>query len=258
LDGKRAKQLGILTVDSWNNIQRYETVTNAFFIFDEQKVIGHGSWVKSFLKITKRNRWILLTATPVMWLDYAPVFIANGLYTNITEFKRRHVQFVPFLRYEKVLKYLDEELLERFRNDLLVEMPYKNEKEKYVNFLEVEYDKEFVAAVMKNRWNPLTDRPIVDAAELWRLTRRIVNSDPSRLAMIRKLMECHDRLIIFYNFDYELAILRALWNEIAVGEWNGHRHDPLPDTDKWVYLVQFTAGGEGWNCILTNAVCIYS
>jgi superfamily II DNA or RNA helicase len=254
-----ASVAGALTIDSWNNLHNYTDVQDAFFIFDEQRVVGHGTWVKSFLKITKKNRWILLTATPGdNWLDYAPVFIANGWYKNITDFKFRHVRLAPYLKYEKVIGYYNEERLERLRNEILVEMPYLKHTTRILNYMDVEYDEELVGAIVKNRWNVLYDHPIQDAAELWRLMRRIVYSDPSRLEMVRKIMQCHDKLIIFYNFDYELEILRTLGSEITVAEWNGHRHMLIPNTDKWVYLVQYMAGAEGWNCTDTSGMLLYS
>lgn len=254
-----ASVAGGLTIDSWNNLHNYVDVQDAFFIFDEQRVVGHGTWVKSFLKITKKNRWILLTATPGdNWLDYAPVFIANGWYKNITDFKFRHVQYAPFLKYPKVVGYHNEERLERLRNEILIEMPYEKHTTRILNYMDVDYDEELVSAIVKSRWNYGDDRPIQDAAELWRMMRRIVNSDPSRLDMIRKVMGWHPKLIIFYNFDYELEILRTLGSEIALAEWNGHRHMPIPDTDKWVYLVQYVAGAEGWNCTDTSGMLLYS
>ncbi len=102
------------------------------------------------------------------------------------------------------------------------------------------------------------DRSIKDVAEMFRLIRRVVNSDPSRLEMIRHLMTLHPRLIIFYSYNFELDILRTLCDEIEVGEWNGHQKDGVPESDNWVYLVQYVAGAESWNCISTDAMVLYS
>ena len=250
---------GVLTIDSWNNIGRYENVGDSFFIFDEQRLVGYGAWVKSFLRIARSNRWILLTATPGdNWLDYAPVFIANGWYKDITEFKRRHVLYAPYIKYPKVIGWIGEDRLQRLRNEILVEMPYVRTTERIVNHIEVGYDKELVKKLAVERWNHVEDRPIKDAGELWRLTRMVVNSDPSRLEAIRDLLKLHPRLIVFYNFDYELKILRTLRDVTEVSEWNGHRHDGIPVGDRWVYLVQYTAGAEGWNCISTDTIAFYS
>ena len=247
---------GLLKVDSWNNIENYVDVEGAFFIFDEQRLVGHGSWVKSFLKISRRNRWILLTATPGdSWLDYAPIFIANGFYKNITDFKRRHAIYAPYVRFPKILRYVGEDRLERLRHEVLVEMPYLKHTTRIVNYLDVGYDKDLIVKIQKTRWHHVEKRPIKDVAELWRFMRQVVNTDPSRIETVHMLAKCHPKLIVFYNYDYELAILRTLDNTF---EWNGHRHDPLPQGDKWVYLVQYTAGSEGWNCTSTDAMCFYS
>ena len=248
---------GVLNVDSWNNIDKYIDIENAFFIFDEQRVVGHGAWVKNFLKIVPHNQWVLLSATPGdTWLDYAPLFIANGWYKNITQFKREHVVYAPYVRFPKVIRYLNEEKLERLRNELLVEMPYVSHTERILNYIPVQYDKELMDWIIKNRWNVFEDRPIVDMGELFRLMRMIVNSDSSRLEAVRFILKMHPKLIIFYNFDYELEILRNL--EFAVGEWNGHRKTPIPNADKWVYLVQYVAGSESWNCTETDTMVLYS
>jgi hypothetical protein len=250
---------GVLTVDSWNNIGKYVDVKDAFFIFDEQRVVGHGAWVRSFLKIVKRNRWILLSATPGdTWLDYAPVFIANGWYRNLTDFKRQHVLYAPFTKYPQVIGYVGEEKLQALRNEVLVEMPYVMHTQRILNYMDVSYDKELVKAVVRNRWNIYEDKPVKDAAELWRLVRRIVNSDPSRFETIKFLLKFHPKLIIFYNFDYELDILRWLGDTVVCAEWNGHHKDSIPDSDTWVYLVQYSAGGEGWNCTETDSMVLYS
>jgi hypothetical protein len=250
---------GILTIDSWNNIGRYEDVGDSFFIFDEQRLVGHGAWVKSFLRIAGNNRWILLSATPGdTWLDYAPVFIANGWYKNITDFKRRHVVYAPYIKFPKIVGYIGEGRLERLRNEILVEMPYLKHTERVVNWLEVGHDKALVKDIQKRRWHHIENRPIKDIAELWRYTRMVVNSDPSRLETIRGLLKFHPRLIVFYNFDYELDILRELNNDFQVHEWNGHKHQDPPMGDCWIYLVQYTAGSEGWNCTSTDAMAFYS
>lgn len=255
---------GIITIDSWAKIDWYEEVTDSFFIFDEQRVSGHGAWVKSFIKIARKNHWILLSATPGdQWVDYAPVFVANGFYRNLTEFRRKHIVLEPYLKFPKIRGYLNETKLELLRNEILVEMPFFNDVERWVNYIDVGYDKEAVNRIYKDRWNIFENKPVKDAAEMFRLMKRVVNSDPSRMDNIEWLMKTHPRLIIFYNFNYELEILRTLNDQIEVFEWNGHKKDVLPDSDKcdsdrWVYLVQYIAGAEGWNCTSTDSMVLYS
>jgi hypothetical protein len=250
---------GILTVDSWNNLHKYTDIEDAFFIFDEQRLVGSGSWVRSFLKIATKNRWILLSATPGdTWTDYAPVFVANGFYKNLTAFRREHVVYEPFLKFPKIKRYLNEQKLAFLRNDMLVEMPYTSETKRFLNYMDVGYDFEMFARVYRDRWNVFENRPIRDVAEMFRVMRKVVNSDPSRLEMVRYLMSVHPRLVIFYNFNYELEILRTLRDDVWVLEWNGHKKDYLPEADKWVYLVQYVAGAEGWNCTSTDAMVLYS
>jgi hypothetical protein len=258
---RNATVAGVLTVDSWNNVGNYLDVKDAFFIFDEQRLVGHGAWVKNFLKIARNgNPWIMLSATPGdVWLDYAPLFIANGWYKNITDFKRQHVVYAPYLRFPKVDGYIGEQKLERLRSEVLVEMPYLKHTERILNYMSVGYDKELMDAMIKNRWNVFENRPITDMAELFRLMRFVANTDPSRLETVKFLTKIHDRMIVFYNFDYELEILRTLQIPgVSVGEYNGHRKTPIPETDKWVYLVQYAAGAESWNCTETDAMVLYS
>ena len=252
---------GKLTVDSWNNLSKYIWVEDAFFIFDEQRLVGSGAWTKYFQKIAKNNNWVLLSATPGdTWMDYIPVFVANGLYKNPTQFKREHVVYAPFSKYPRIVRYLGVPTLEKYRNMLLVEMPYKKHTKRIVEDIRVEHDADLFNTVVKKRWHVYEDRPIKDVGEMFRMMRKVVNSDPSRLQAVSDLLSEHPKLIVFYNFDYELEALRNhIWGEnVEVAEWNGHRHEPIPSSDSWVYLVQYVAGAEGWNCIETDSVVFYS
>lgn len=252
----------VLHVDSWNNIGSYKDVTGAFFILDEQRLVGSGAWTRAFLQIAKHNQWILLSATPGdTWLDYIPVFIANGFYKNRTEFIREHVVFKPYSKFPKVERYTNVNRLVRQRNAVLVHMPYSTQTVRVHKDIEVQYDKSTFAKVLEERWNVFEGRPIRDKAELFLVMRKVVNSDPSRLAAVEALMMVHPRLIVFYNFNYELDMLRTLAEKhpnVRFAEWNGQKHQEVPDTSHWVYLVQFTAGAEGWNCITTDATIFYS
>lgn len=263
--GREMSVAGLLTVDSWNNIERYEDVEDAFFVFDEQRLVGAGAWTKSFLKIARRNRWILLSATPGdTWLDYIPVFIANGFYRNRTEFKREHVVYVRFSKFPKVERYTGEDKLERLKKSILVDMPYERHTVRHTHHMLVNHDKESLHSAIVQRWHVFEQRPLRDVAELFSVMRKIVNSDASRRDAVLELMEKHPKLIIFYNFNYELEILRTLGDalidgeEVEVAEWNGHKHQPIPSGDRWIYLVQYVAGAEGWNCTDTDAMVFYS
>jgi len=250
---------GTVVVDSWNNLDKYKEVKDAFFIFDEQRLVGSGTWTKAFLKIAKSNRWILLTATPGdTWLDYVPVFVANGFYKNRTQFKRDHVVYNTFTKFPKVDRYIGEQKLERLRKQILVPMRYKGEAERIYDTIKVAHDNMAMRRVMKDRWHVYEQRPLKDVGEYFRVMRMVCNTDPSRFEECLSLLDKHDKLVIFYNFDYELAILRALSAHVTVAEWNGHKHQEIPKTDKWAYLVQYTAGSEGWNCTETNAMCFWS
>lgn len=250
---------GLLTVDSWNNIDKYSKISGAFFIFDEQRLVGSGRWVKAFLKIAKRNNWILLSATPGdTWMDYVPVFVANGFYKNRTEFKREHVVYAPYVRFPKILRYVGEGRLIKLREKILIPMPYPKLTVRHSVTKIVSHKEDLLKSVIKNRWHIYQNRPIRDISELFQIMRRIINCDASRVRAIRKLMEEHPKMVIFYNFDYELEILRQLGSEIPIAEWNGHRHEEIPETDKWLYLVQYVAGSEGWNCVETDTIVFYS
>lgn len=250
-----------VTVDSWNNIKKYVDVKDAFFIFDEQRVIGKGVWVKSFLKITKSNRWILLSATPGdSWSDYIPVFMANGFYKNRTEFNEQHVIWKRIHNFYKVDRYINTGRLIRLREKILVDMPVQKTAVSHHETISVSYDRLAVKELIKTRWNPYDKCPIENAAQFSYVFRKIVNSDPSRVMATLELVESSERAIIFYNYDYELDILKGIQygKDFAVAEWNGHKHQEIPDTEKWVYLVQYTAGCEGWNCIKTNTIIFFS
>lgn len=250
-----------VAVDSWNNIKKYVNVKDSFFIFDEQRVVGSGAWVKAFLEIVKTNEWILLSATPGdTWLDYIPVFIANGFYKSRTEFIREHVMFSRFSKYPKVDRYICCGRLIKYKRQILVDMEYKRPAIPINENVRTNYDKDLYLTASKTRWDLYKDEPVRDAAGLCYLLRRIVNSDPSRIDSLKMLLNKHDRIIIFYNFDYELAILREAAGDIGIvfAEWNGHKHEPLPESDRWLYFVQYAAGAEGWNCITTNAIIFFS
>ena len=254
-----ATTAGLLVVDSWNNIAKYTEIEDSFFIFDEQRLVGSGAWVKAFYKIAKRNNWILLTATPGDdWIEYVPLMVANGLYKNKTEFCKEHVIWQPYSKYPKIQSYRQTHTLEKYRSMLLVEMPYLKHTRRHVEYVYCTWDADLYDRAWKDRWHVFEDRPIEDVAEMFRVLRQISSTDQSRLDALLELMEKHPRLIIFYNFDYELEILRELSNMVEVREWNGHRHDPVPEGDKWLYLVQYTAGSEGWNCVATDATVFWS
>ena len=297
-----------IVVDSWNNIQKYADVTNAFFIFDEQRVVGYGAWSKTFIKICKSNNWILLSATPGdTWQDYIPVFIANGFYRNKTEFEREHIVWKRFINYPAIDKYINTGRLVRLRDRILVDMDFTRHTTAHHEDVCVKYDIQLYKDTSKNRkdpynWGyipykgaPLPDsllvgrdisaedagkqimpgwlytpkngdyvkrvnKPIQNASELCYIWRKIVNTDVSRQIALLEIFENHPRMIVFYNFDYELEILKGLYygEDVEIAEWNGHKHQPVPDCESWVYLVQYNAGAEGWNCIKTDTIVFFS
>lgn len=250
-----------VVIDSWNNIGKYSDVENSFFIFDEQRVIGSGSWVKSFLKITKKNEWILLSATPGdTWQDYIPVFLANGFYKNKTEFVQEHVIFSRFSKFPKIDRYVNTGRLIRLRNSILIDMDFDRKTVAHHNDIEVSYNMDKYKEVMKKRWDPYKNEPITNAGGLCYVLRKVVNSDDSRSVAMLEIFEKHPRIIVFYNFDYELDILKSLYygDDVEIAEWNGHKHQPVPTNKSWVYLVQYIAGCEAWNCITTDTIIFYS
>lgn len=250
-----------LHVDSWNNIAKYSDVSDAFFIFDEQRVVGYGAWVKAFLKIAKNNHWILLSATPGdTWSDYIPVFIANGFFKNKTQFNREHVIWSRYAKYPKIDRYINCGKLLRMRNSILVEMKYSKPTISHHEIVDVDYDSKTYKEAVRNRWDVFKEEPVRDAAGLCYLLRRITNSSGDRKEKLKAILEDHSKVIIFYNFDYELEILRSIGDELGIptSEWNGHKHQSIPDTDSWLYLCQYTSACEGWNCIDTDTIIFFS
>lgn len=250
-----------VTIDSWNNIKKYIKVENAFFIFDEQRVVGYGAWTKHFLKIARANEWILLSATPGdVWMDYCPVFIANGFYKHKTDFCEKHVRWARGSKYPKIDGYYNQAVLTRHRKDILITMEDERKTTRHEILIPCEYNKELYKQVWLDRWDIYDDCPIRESGKLFYLMRRVVNSDPDRVVELTMLLEDNPKVIIFYNFDYELFIIRDLLARMAIhhGEWNGKVHDELPTGDSWAYVVQYNAGSEGWNCITTNVMIFYS
>lgn len=257
-----AAKLGIetLVVDSWNNIKKYIKVSNAFFVFDEQRVIGKGAWVKSFLKITKSNFWILLSATPAdTWMDLIPVFIANGFYKNRTQFIREHVIYAPYVTYPKILGYLNEMKLKRLRDLVFVLMPSKKHTKQHIRKIKVEYNNLLVKKILKEQWNVFENKPIKNLSEETFIVRKIVNSHPTRIFKLWTIHNLAKKLIVFYNFTFELELIKFWFKDKTfIAEHNGFKHDPLPEGDDWLYLVQYYSGSEAWECFTTNHMVFYS
>lgn len=249
-------------VDSWNNIGKYKDVHGAFFIFDEQRVVGSGAWAKAFLKIARHNLWILLSATPGdTWSDYIPVFIANGFYRTRTEFKEQHIIYRPFTKFAQIDHYVNTGRLIRLRDRILIDMDFKRNTVQHHEFIETSYDKAAYRNILKMRWNPWRDAPIETPGEFCQCLRRVIGESTSRQLAILELFEQHPKMIVFYNFDYERELLLNMFEPMAgveVAEWSGHKHQPVPTGNSWVYLVQYNAGAEGWNCITTDTIVFYS
>lgn len=251
----------IVVIDSWNNIQKYKDIYGSFFIFDEQRVVGSGVWVKSFLKIAKHNDWILLSATPGdTWSDYIPVFIANGFFKNRTHFYNEHVIFSRFTTFPKIERYYNEGRLIKYRNFLLVDMNFKRHTKRHYEIVECNYDIPLYKSLTKNRWDPFENVPIENGSKLYHLQTRVSNSSEDRQAKLIEILESHQKVIIFYNYDYELDILRTVLkaNNVPFSEWNGHKHEEILSGEKWAYLVQYSSGNEAWNCIETDTIIFYS
>lgn len=260
---EEAEMLGveITKVDSWNSVKNYKAITNAFFIFDEQRAIGYGEWAKSFISIAKKNHWIMLSATPGdSWIDLMPAFIAHGFYQNKSDFVEQHVEYDNYVKFPKIKRYHNQGKLQRLRKSIYVGMPVVKHTLRHRTYIETDYDYELYRDTVELRWNYLTNQPIVNAPELLQLVRRITGTSDGRIHEAAWQMIHHSKLIIFYNYNYELDILVDLCEflNLNCAQWNGKLHEPIPDTDKWIYLVQYTAGAEGWNCVETDTIMFYS
>lgn len=251
-----------VVIDSWNNIKKYQDVSNTFIIFDEDRVVGHGAWSKAFIKMAKVNRWVLLSATPGdTWKDYISVFIANGFYKNKTEFEREHVVFRRnFGGYPQIDRYVNTNRLMRLRRKLLVPIDLKKETIPHYIDLLVGYDAEKYKYVWKERKDPETFEPLENIVQVCFALRKIINSHYSRGMSVVDIVEEKHKAIIFYNFDFELEILKNLDypDGTQIAEMNGHKHQDIPDSDYWVYLVHYNSGSEGWNCTVTDTIIFYS
>ena len=251
-----------IIIDSWNNIKKYADLKNWFVIFDEDRVTGSGVWVKVFLRMAKNNEWIILSATPGdTWSDYIPVFIANGFYRNRSDFSQQHIVYARYCTFPKIDRYINTRKLVRLRERILVDMDFHRKTQSEHTWCYCDYDISAYKQAMKTRWDPYKDEPIQNAGGLCYVLRRIVNSDESRLDELRRLLTSHPKVIVFYNFDYEreelIGSLRLL--RYPYSEWSGHAHQEIPnDGHRWVYLVQYTAGCEGWNSIKTDTVIFFS
>ncbi|MEG0239461.1 MAG: hypothetical protein RR643_04855 [Anaerorhabdus sp.] len=250
-----------IVVDSWNNIKNYMDVKNAFFIFDEQRVVGYNTWSKTFIKITAFNKWILCSGTPGdTWSDYIPVFIANGYYRNKTDFVQQHIEYDRFSKFPKIKAYHNQGKLLKLRQNILVRMKMKRHTTRNRKYVNTEYDKKQYKQIQDTRWNPFTEQPILNASEFTSVMRRIVSEEEERQWYAKFIMSIHDRIIVYYNYIYEKTILVKICEELGkpYSMYNGQTHDDIPDTEEWIYLVQYTAGAEGWNCISTDVMMFYS
>lgn len=250
-----------IVIDSWNNIKKYRGVYGAFFIFDEDRLTGSGVWVKSFLDISRKNKWIILSATPGdSWIEYWSVFVANGFYKNKTDFINQHCIYARFSKYPRIERYVNEKILQEHKADILIDMNFEHNTVQHHVDVWCEYNRMDYRDLMKNRWNIFENRPVENASELCYLLRKCVNSDLSRVNALLDIYMHHPKMIIFYSYDYELDILRSIpwgpWCQVA--EWNGHKHEKLPTGEEWVYFVQYTSGCEGWNCITTDTIVFFS
>lgn len=251
----------LVTVDSWNNIKKYKDIRKTFIIFDEQKASGYGTWAKTFITIASNNPWILLSATPGdKWEHYAPAFIANGFFKNITEFRERHIEYDNYVSYPKIKKYLNTARLEKMRRFITVPMPVERHTTRHRIIVDCEYDTDIYETVFKKRWNVYEDKPIENSSQMQHTIRKVVNNDATRKWAANWIMQLYHRIIIFYNYDFELGILIDICQETGLNyrQYNGHAHETVDDLDSWVYLVHYTSGAEAWENTECNTMMFYS
>lgn len=250
-----------IVVDSWNNIGKYSDREHAVFFFDEQRASGSGRWVKEFLKITRKNTWLLLSATPGdVWMDYLPVFMAHGFFRTRTEFMEDHVIFDRFAKYPKVKRYIGEAKLQRLRRSILVEMPVERHTTRERETVYCDYDRDLYKWVVKNRMDPWTEEPLKDAGGVCRILRKVVSDNDWRSDEAKRILSSNERVIVFYNYNYELDRILDVAESLGVptAQWNGHRHDAIPAEPRWIYICQYTSAAEGWNCTSTDTVLFWS
>lgn len=250
-----------IVVDSWNNIGKYSDQEHAVFFFDEQRASGSGRWVKEFLKITRKNIWLLLSATPGdVWMDYLPVFMAHGFFRTRTEFMEDHVIFDRFAKYPKVKRYIGEAKLQRLRRSILVEMRVERHTTRERETVYCDYDRDLYKWVVKNRMDPWTEEPLRDAGGVCRILRKVVSDNDWRSEQAKRILSSNERVIVFYNYNYELDRILAVAESLGLptAQWNGHRHDAIPAESRWVYICQYTSAAEGWNCTSTDTVLFWS
>lgn len=260
-DGKDRLYQNKVVVDSWQCIHKYDEVTGAFFIFDENKINGKGAWAKSFLKIARNNVWIILSATNGDKIeDYETLFIAEGFVRNRSDFRNQFLIYSSYVKsFPKIEGYRNETRFYRLRDRILIDMDFERHTVPHHEDITVGYDLRKYKEVMRSRWNPFTEEPITQASSLCYVLRKIVNCDESRQIALLELLEDHPKVIIFYNFDDELELLLNLAYQpgTEVAQYNGHKHEPIPTGRRWVYLVNYNAA-EAWNTTATNVMIFYS
>lgn len=251
-----------VVVDSWQNVGKYKFVTGADFIFDEDHVTGKGVWVDAFYEIAKSNDWIILSATPGdTYEQFIPVFVANGFYKNRTQFLHEHAIFNRYTPYQKIEGYMNKRKLEYYKSLIIVPMDFLRKTKPEHITIWTDYDKAIYKQLMRTRFDIWNEKPFENAAGLCYGLRKVVNSDPSRTSHLLSIMLSHKKIVVFYNFDYELELLKGIQNfepDFTIAEYNGHKHESIPKTDKWLYLVNYSSGAEAWNCTETDTMVFFS